>query len=161
MLCICYQNPHLNLILSRHHTEVHSTEYWIERFEMQGFKYSKTMSEKARTIINNEISAKIPFPTGDIYGGYHMLTNFMVFINPSVASRPEHAHLLAEPGCYNDLEQESGNTAIQCGEELNTNAKSLSTPLPDYYKPIPYKEVKHLEWEALIVDNVEKGKKTM
>ena len=114
------------------------------------------MSDKARNIVINESSANIPFPTGGVYRGQRMRTNFMVFINPSVASRPEHAHLLAEAGCYNELGKKSGNTAIQCGEEINPNARAVSTPLPDQFKPIPYKEEKHLEWEALIVANVEK-----
>jgi 2-polyprenyl-3-methyl-5-hydroxy-6-metoxy-1,4-benzoquinol methylase len=143
-----------------HHTEVHSTEYWIERFEMQGFKYSKSMSNKAHTIIANEAFTNIPFPTGGKYNGQRMRNNFMVFINPPVASLPEHAHLLAEPGCYNELGKASGNTAIQCGEEINPNGRAVSTPLPDHYKPIPYKEEKHLEWEALIVANVEQSKKS-
>ena len=67
---------------------------------MYGFKYSESLTKKSR-----EKAA--------VEDAQHLRHTLLVFINPLVASRPEHAHLLAEPGCF----KERGHINVQCGEE--------------------------------------------
>lgn len=132
-----------------HHTEVHEPEWWINRMEMYGFKYSETLSKKGKGIVGEERSEKIPFPSGGVYHGDRIQSTLMVFINPAVASLEEHAHLLGEAGCYQD---KIGD--LQCGEERNPRARAINSPLPDEFKPIPYSEKKHKEWEEIVKANV-------
>ena len=75
-----------------------------------------------------------------------------MFINPAVASRPEHAHLLSEPGCYDDTQQ------VHCGEEKNKNSRLVNSKLPESFKPIPYKEDKHKKWEEYLKKKVDEEK---
>ncbi len=62
-----------------------------------------------------------------------------MFINPVVASGPQHFHMLAEPGsgCYVSSEQK-----VHCGKEPDreTNKNIDSTPFLEEFKPIPCKE---------------------
>lgn len=107
-----------SLLQKRHHTEIHNDEWWINKFEMYGFKYSQSLTTKARKITDEERSKKIPLPIQDedgqtkVYQADHLIFTLLVFINPLVASKPEHQHLLAEPGCY-----KARNENVQCGEE--------------------------------------------
>ncbi len=60
-----------------HHAEVHKSDWWINRFEMYGFKYSESLTEKARKVVFDEKSERIPFPilwNGEEipYDGQHM-----------------------------------------------------------------------------------------
>lgn len=69
-----------------------------------------------------------------------------VFINPAVASRPEHSHLLAEGGCYESKELPH----VHCGFSPNKNSNDVVTPIPEEYKFIPCNETKHLQWEKFL-----------
>jgi hypothetical protein len=116
---------------------------------MYGFKYSENLTKNARNIAKTDSGT---FPTGGKYHPSHIIGSLMVFVNPAVAGRPEHAHMLSEPGCYNEVTK----TLIQCGTEPNKRSREVNTPLPDTFKPIPYNNDKHLEWESLLKYNVEK-----
>jgi hypothetical protein len=83
-----------------HHVEVHTKEWWIIRFQSFGFVYSDDLTQQIREVAGNN---RDPAPNGDTYNGQHIWTNMLVFINPAVASLPEHEHLLSEPGCTSDM----------------------------------------------------------
>jgi len=162
---------------------------------MYGFRYSDSLTKRARGKAVDERKKRIPFPVPvgkkDKYKGFHLIHTLMVrmfrslfvqyysathgtgircghishnhfdlflydaflaqvFINPAVASLPQHAHLLAEGGCYDD-------SNVHCGDEKNVNSKIVNTPLPDDFRPIPFKEDKHIEWEEFIKENVLKA----
>lgn len=70
-----------------------------------------------------------------------------------MASRIEHSHLLAEPGCF----RAKGQSNIHCGEEKNAKERAVISPIPEEFKYIPFNEEKHKEWEALLVKKL--GKK--
>lgn len=137
-----------------HHTEVHDDKWWISRLEMYGFNFSADLTQRARKIVANERSANIPFPrplssAAQTYKASHLSTNLLVFMNPQVASRLDHSHLMSEPGCYNgDLPN------AHCGDEKNPRSRAVNTPIPDEFKFIPYKEEVHNAWEAYIKEIV-------
>lgn len=80
-----------------------------------------------------------------------------VFINPAVASRPEHDHLLAEGGCYEGKDMPH----VHCGFSPNKKSNAVVTPIPEEYKFIAYNETKHFQWEKFLQSkcNVEKSEK--
>lgn len=45
--------------------EVHDHDWWIQRFEAYGFRYSNTLTEEIRDIAKTEARRKILAPTGD------------------------------------------------------------------------------------------------
>ncbi len=54
-----------------HHVEVHDDTWWINRFEMFGFKYSDALTNRVRTLAREEQRNKIPFPVnGTKHGTY-------------------------------------------------------------------------------------------
>lgn len=138
-----------------HHTEVHDEVWWKSKFEMYGFVYSEQLTHRVRQKARDELKEQVPFPVPEtasstkVYNGAHITTSMMVFINPAVASRPEHAHLLSEPGCF-DERKEVGSRNVPCGEETNANSRAVNSQLPLQYKFIPYKQDKHNEWEEYI-----------
>jgi len=66
----------------------------------------------------------------------------------------DDAHLLSEPGCYNN----DNVTNSHCGEEENKRQRAVSTPIPDAFKCIPYREDAHRFWEARIKKLVAESK---
>eukprot|EP00986_Skeletonema_menzelii_P014394 scaffold9509_cov146-Skeletonema_menzelii.AAC.4 len=118
-----------------HHVEVHQNEWWIERMEMMGFVYSSSLTEamhkKARSDMNRKDLLEDMKTKGK--DSYH------VFINPMVASLPQHAHLMTEAGCIGP-----GRAKIECGEG--------TTALPSHFKPINLTEEMDANWLELIKD---------
>jgi SAM-dependent methyltransferase len=90
-----------------HHVEVHNQEWWISRFRLFGFDYDEHLTKKIRDVALQERhhAGENPSdrfasigPDENPYNAQHIWLNMLVFVNPAVASLPEHAHLLAEPG---------------------------------------------------------------
>ena len=84
---------------------------------------------------------KDPAPGNRTYNGQHIWLHMLVFINPAVASLPEHSHLLAELGCTDGPEQEDKRP---CG--VNDNHKEEST-LPPEFLPLNLTEEMDVTWE--------------
>lgn len=76
-----------------HHVEVHGMWWWKSRLQAYGFIYSEDLTQKIRSYARREI---------DEYG-QHIWFSMMVFINPVVASLPQHQHLFNGHGCYKDI----------------------------------------------------------
>ncbi len=142
---------------------MHDDAWWISKFEMYGFVYSDELTKKVRNIAQTEKDSKIPAPQfvvnkdgkDQFYRAQHILMTMKVFINPDVASRPEHSHLLSEPGCYDDRRAQGTQRNVPCGEEKNRNTRIVNSVLPDSFKSIPYKEDRHKQWEIFLKRNVE------
>lgn len=86
-----------------------------------------------------------------------------VFINPMVASLPEHHHLFAEPGCYAGTTEVRGKRTIghrNCGEGKDVQAKEVETPLPDSFKPIKLDVSMDHAWERLVFGKTAAESKT-
>ena len=69
--------------------------------------------------------------------------NIQVFINPLVASLPEHSHLFAEPGCFTDY----GKPKHDCGTGRNEDHISK---LPENFKALSVTNDMELQWKTLI-----------
>jgi len=138
-----------------HHVEVHWDDWWIARMQSFGFVYSESLTERARNKARED-RGKGPLPTGElpafgnVYNPQHVYTSMKVFINPAVASLPEHQHLLAELGCYVDRKD---NEIIRrvCG---TGKGKGIETPLPEEYMPLRLTDDQDKAWFDLVKKNV-------
>jgi regulator of replication initiation timing len=75
-----------------HHVEVHQDWWWLSRMELAGFVYSERLTKLFRKVAQ--------FFAGDSGESQHVVITMHVYINPKVASLPEHAHLFGMFGCY-------------------------------------------------------------
>ena len=78
----------------------------------------------------------------------HLWTTLQVYINPLVASLPEHQHLFAEHGCYNP--HTSKDPVLKGHDECGK--KDGETALPASYKALPQTSDMDDQWMALIKD---------
>jgi hypothetical protein len=91
-------------------------------------------------------------PNGKNYNAQHIWLHLLVFINPTVASLPQHHHILSEHGCYSG-KKEDGN--YECGTK--NNAKRVETPLPDDFLPLTLTTDMDAAWEKLVFGDVVKA----
>lgn len=126
-----------------HHVEVHDDDWWRTRMEMMGFVYSEHLSkemrnkaeqDKTRTDLVKAMQSDKSYAVGQ-----HLRTTLQVFINPMVASLPEHAHLLAEHGCYH------GKKGSECG-------KNEETIMSSSFKPLSLTDEMDKQWSEVIQD---------
>lgn len=101
-----------------HHVEVHAPWWWIARMEARGLVYSEELSEVVRSMVSYDINNLA-------HGG--VLRNIMVFINPAVASLPQHKHLIGGHGCYGGtVDNEDGGAVCKGVDALPANFHSLA-----------------------------------
>ena len=130
-----------------HHVEVHDDDYWIEKFTMFGFIYSETLTEKLRNAASAE-EGTCCAPNGIKLNAQHVWLRGQVFINPAVAALPQHAHLLAEPGCYD--EDENGTAIhLECGKMPDGKFTAVSV-LPESSRAITLSQAQDDAWVAHI-----------
>lgn len=81
-----------------------SDDWWRVRWEAAGFVYSEFLTKKSRSIAMKDQQLKnltLDMRDDHLYFvGQHIYLNVQVFINPMVASLPEHSHLFAEVSVY-------------------------------------------------------------
>jgi len=133
----------------QHHVEVHDDVWWRAKFESQGLVYSEDLTKMVRETAKDEQKAEDPALNGDKYNAQHIWTSMQVFINPPVASLPDHAHLFAESGCY--MGRENGAIArMPCGQKKDGSVDEVSTAMdPEFLPLVPTKEQDE-EWEKLV-----------
>ena len=130
-----------------HHVEVHQSDWWKARMEMMGFVYSDDLTNKMREQARTDISRKDLIEDMVIKGknsyqvAQHLFKTGQVFINPMVASLPQHAHLLAEHGCIGSTRTDK----VDCGNKG-------TTALPKHFKAINLTEDMDENWLELIKD---------
>mmetsp|Transcript_1007 Transcript_1007/g.1550 ORF Transcript_1007/g.1550 Transcript_1007/m.1550 type:complete len:389 (-) Transcript_1007:53-1219(-) len=143
-----------------HHVEVHDEAHWIQKFTMFGFVYSEELSKSVHAIAMSEKNNNNgTLPNGMPLNAQHVWLTLKVFINPAVASLPQHAHLLAEPGCF--LKTEKGERVNrECGTGDSERAK-IESVLPDEFKPLEMTENMDHAWfehvKARVKDRSEEG----
>ena len=72
-----------------------------------------------------------------------------MFINPVVASLPEHLHLFAEDGCYK--EKKAGKIVHRkCGFDGSTEEQATESKLPKSFQPLKLNREMDLAWEKLV-----------
>ena len=130
-----------------HHVEVHDEKWWRARMEMMGFLYSDELTKVMKEYAGKDRGRRDIIPAMDPNKGYnvgqHLWTTLQVYINPLVASLPEHAHLMAEHGCYHHT------NGKECGKAGNTEVDSV---LPDSFKPLKLTDDMDKEWSELVKD---------
>jgi Methyltransferase domain len=127
-----------------HHVEIHDDEWWIQKYESYGLRYSGKLTQKAKKWVNEEERNQTISgmgPNGKPYYAQHVSMSVKVFINPMVASLPQHAHLFPHHGCFENF------PPIQTRPCL---AENLETVLPSSFDPIPFKQSKHDEWLLMV-----------
>eukprot|EP01062_Namystynia_karyoxenos_P061149 TRINITY_DN5320_c2_g3_i1.p1 TRINITY_DN5320_c2_g3~~TRINITY_DN5320_c2_g3_i1.p1 ORF type:complete len:429 (+),score=81.35 TRINITY_DN5320_c2_g3_i1:69-1355(+) len=120
-----------------HHVEAHKSWWWRARFEARGFVYSPELTEMARTIVRKT-------NTRPVAAAAHLQFRLMVFINPRVASLPEHAHLFGGPGCC----CMAGNSSTYvCGASGHDPSMNDHDWLPEQYLPVWAEPTEHDDWD--------------
>jgi 2-polyprenyl-3-methyl-5-hydroxy-6-metoxy-1,4-benzoquinol methylase len=77
-----------------HHVEVREPWWWQGRFAAAGFIYSEDLTQRVKNAARATCEQAL---------GLRIVNRMMVFINPRVASLPQHDHLFSGDGCiFND-----------------------------------------------------------
>jgi len=135
-----------------HHVEVHDDNWWQVKMEAMGFVYSAILTQEMRKKAGEDTNRldlvkdmkrlnKTSYSVAQ-----HLRTSLQVFINPLVASLPEHAHLFAEHGCYDRTK------GFECGKEGSSPGVAKLTPLPESFKPLSMTKEMDDRWMDLIKD---------
>lgn len=131
-----------------HHVEVHQPDWWIARLESFGFRHSPYLTNLVREEARSERNKVVIGPDGNKYEGMHILRSMLVFINPSVASLPQHAHLLAEKGCFSHRNEQDIIETMDCGSR-----KEESTLPPDF-QPLKLTPEQDQAWLELVQQHI-------
>ncbi|KAL7525863.1 hypothetical protein ACHAWF_001536 [Thalassiosira exigua] len=86
-----------------HHIEVHKPSWWVTKMESLGFVFDGTLTEQMKKMAMKDKSRRDLTKSLNKTGasvGQHIWGTLLVFHNPLVASRYEHAHLFAEVRSY-------------------------------------------------------------
>jgi len=135
-----------------HHVEVHDATFWIQKMTMLGFVYSEALTKEIRGVASEEMYSGVA-PNGRMLNAQHVWLTLKVFINPAVAALPQHAHLLAEPGCYWKREKQRRFNR-ECGTGIDPQAK-IETKLPDDFKALPITPEQDRAWFDYVAARVE------
>ncbi|KAG7346399.1 methyltransferase domain containing protein [Nitzschia inconspicua] len=119
-----------------HHVEVHSSDWWIARFQSFGFVYNEYLTNQIKEADASHRGDLAP--NGKAYHAQHIWTHMLVVINPAVASLPNHAHLLSGPSCMEGILPE--------GQRPCDPAKQEST-LPPNFEPLTLTVDMDIAWE--------------
>jgi hypothetical protein len=117
---------------------------------MYGFIYHEEYTMAIREAAKAEKTTAVA-PNGKLYNAQHVWTTMQVFINPFVASLPQHAHLLAGPGCFL-IRQKGGDHGLIVNRECD--GVKESKPPPEFL-PLVLTEQQDEDWEELVKRNTE------
>jgi SAM-dependent methyltransferase len=113
-----------------HHVEVHAHWWWRARFEAQGFIFSQELTDLARKFASDGVYIDKSLEDSQ---AQHLIHGLRVFINPEVASLPQHHHLIGGGGCH-DGSVDNSDGGLEC---------SGLDELPGDYLPLL-----NCKWEA-------------
>ena len=136
-----------------HHVEVHPQDWWITKMQMYGFRLASNLTLEVRATAKKEQKERIPsMVENKTYNAQHVWSHMLVFINPAVAALPQHAHLMAEPGCFNARTRGGKrSTHKKCGTGRGGDTE---TPLPPEFEPIVLKKFMDSDWDTLVTKNL-------
>jgi len=138
-----------------HHVEVHPNEWWVAKMQSYGFVYSEYLTQMVRNIAATERGNLRESPKkGETYNAQHVYMTMKVFINPAVASLPEHQHLFAQDGCFKHRK----NSVISnkpCGEGRGGNGETVMDPAYSAIKLTPEMDE---AWVELVKKNIKNDK---
>ena len=130
-----------------HHVEVHSPQWWIQKFESYGFKYDAELTDQVKGWGS---AGKKDYQSlkGQYFDGFYIRVTMKVFVNPVVAALPEHAHLFPEFGCYGGKNPNGTRINRKCNETY------LETPVDKSMYPLKLTPEMHREWLEHVDMNV-------
>jgi hypothetical protein len=117
---------------------------------MYGFVYHEEFTMAIRAAAKSEKRSAFA-PNGKLYNAQHVWLTMQVFVNPFVAALPQHAHLLAEPGCF-VIREKGGVNGIIVNRECD--GVKESKPPPEFL-PLVLTEQQDEEWKNLVKRNIE------
>ncbi|GKY94812.1 hypothetical protein MPSEU_000446400 [Mayamaea pseudoterrestris] len=132
-----------------HHVEIHSTDWWIQRFERFGWKYDSDLTKRARDKALVEAYRK-PAPDGKMYNAVILASTLMVFHNPEVARLPQHAHLFPEPGCFKSKTGNGYNGSLVLRECATAAGVGLETKLDKSFEPLEITSTSDMRWSKRV-----------
>ena len=112
---------------------------------MYGFIYSEGWTNATRNVALSE-KFQSAAPNGELYNAQHVWLTIQVFINPAVAALPQHAHLLAEPGCYHSRKNKK---IINRACDENKESKP-----PPEFDPLVLTPQQDNDWTDLVKKNI-------
>lgn len=101
-----------------HHVEVHGSWWWKARLQAHGYVFSQEMTTMVQAV------ARVANLDG--ISAQHIWATMQVYINPRVASLPQHSHLIGGPGCY---------PCMEGGEKATCQCEGRDK-LPEQYLPV-------------------------
>eukprot|EP00041_Stephanoeca_diplocostata_P004904 m.53208 g.53208 ORF g.53208 m.53208 type:complete len:357 (+) comp15438_c0_seq8:43-1113(+) len=122
-----------------HHVEVHDDWWWITRMEMQGFVYSEPLTSMFRAIARRHVDVGA--------GAQHLWLSGMAFLNPRVASLPEHHHLIGMHGCVHNKKLDRHRENF--GKKMEWPCRTPADHLPEEYLPVNRRPNK---WDNVTMD---------
>lgn len=126
-----------------HHVEVHDKWWWRGRMAAEGFIFLNDLTKQVR----KHPSAKDKNHQNET--GMHLIHGMDVFINPRVASLPQHKHLFGGNGCFADaVDNQNGGKPCLAEDKLPASYEALlecSRPRRDPNSQLKYIQ---LPWEC-------------
>ena len=138
------------LSIGWHHVEVHKHQWWVQKFEAVGLHYDVKMTQEVRKLAMREREMGIMAPNGANYSASHIWANMKVFVNPTVASLPQHAGLFPELGCYQGR-KDGAIVHRECGTGKNGD---METPLAPELYPLKLTPQMDAEWEKIVKEHL-------
>ena len=118
--------------------------------ERLGWRYDATLTQIIRRRAREDTSRTLKFFDGNTHQPQNIEYTMMVFHNPEIARLPQHAHLFAEPGCFQSKQGNGVNTTIQ-QRECGTGAGALlETPRKDRFVPRTVQATGERKWRSRI-----------
>jgi hypothetical protein len=136
-----------------HHVEIHNDEWWIRKFTSYGFLYDQKLTDTVREWARSDGRSNYTLPTGKKPNPQHIWTSMKVFINPAVASLPEHAHLFPHIGC---LGGQIAGAKVSQGDQYSRRVCGtgpdgiMETPLAREFYPLPIRQEMYDRWIEVI-----------
>ena len=101
-----------------HHVEVHEKWWWRGRMAAEGFIFLNDLTKQVRAHPGAKIHQN--------ESGMHIVHGMDVFVNPRVASLPQHKHLFGGKGCYGDaVDNQNGGRACLGVDALPASYETL------------------------------------
>jgi hypothetical protein len=104
--------------------EVHGHEWWKGRFLASGFVHFPDLTKVIRKIpLDEKDFLKEAMNASSIFDprvggvGQYIFISMEVYVNPAIASLPEHEHLFAGDGCYKGPHYDNIDGGIPCTGE--------------------------------------------
>jgi hypothetical protein len=121
-----------------HHVEIHEKWWWRGRMTAHGFVYLDRFSEIGRNLSKVNVSRE-----GE---AEHLAFGLDIYVNPRVASLPQHQHLFGGKGCFSTvMDNRDGGVACSGVDAIPSEFESLI----DCFRPMPNMPRPQIKWQEI------------